>query len=397
MQFTCNHSTLPFFFMTKNIDFWHEANNNSQLLSAVSMSDLKDVASMAALRKLWNVDEISIAASILDARKRAQGKLEHAESVISDSVGVQQATSTQIAKHKSKRFDTDTPIFDLCCGIGSDLRELPAHTIGVDHDPLRCWMAQQNTCKETRCEDALGIDLSRDALVHIDPSRRNDTKRLHSLVDMQPSMKDISKIVSRCAGGCIKVSPSVNAEDMEHFDAPFELEYIEEYGRVVQGIIWFGSLALHAGGVTATSMSTQQSISSSPKLPPFGNEILGWILEPNPALERAGLHGNVACDASAFELAPGIGLLTSTENPNTHWCTAFEVLETTPLRIEKVTAALSQLGCSQVEVKTRNKTIDPNEWQKKLTTKSKGELLTVFALRLGKKRFACITRRHGSQ
>ena len=72
----------------------------------------------------------------------------------------------------------------------------------------------------------------------------------------------------------------------------------------------------------------------------------------------------------AYELAPGIGLLTVHENPNSPWFTAFEVLETTSLRIEKVAAALSILGCTQVEVKTRNKTIDPNEWQKKLTTKS---------------------------
>jgi hypothetical protein len=352
---------------------------------------------MASLRKQWNVDEITIAASILDARKRAHGKLEHAESVIADSVGMQQATSTQIAKHKSKRFNTDAPIFDLCCGIGSDLRELPSQTIGIDHDPLRCWMAQQNSGKETRCEDALTIELPQNALVHIDPSRRSGTKRLHSLDDMQPSIDDIIKIASRCAGGCIKVSPSVNAEDVEQFDMPIELEYIEEQGRVVQGNIWFGSLATHAGEVTATSMSANQSFSGVPDSPPFGNKIRSWILEPNPALERAGLHGNVASELSAYELAAGIGLLTADENPNNLWCTAFEVLETTSLRIEKVAAALSTLGCTQVELKTRNKTIDPNEWQKKLTTKSTGKLLTIFALRLGKKRVTYITHRHGSQ
>ena len=94
------------------------------------------------------------------------GKLEHAERVIADSVGVQQATSTQIAKHKSKRFESDAPIFDLCCGIGSDLCELPSQTIGIDHDPLRCWMAKQNSGKETRCEDVLAIELPQRTCSH---------------------------------------------------------------------------------------------------------------------------------------------------------------------------------------------------------------------------------------
>ena len=95
-----------------------------------------------------------------------------------------------------------------------------------------------------------------------------------------------------------------------------------------------------------------------------------------------------------LKLAPHLGLLCSEHNPDSTWFQSFEILETTPLRPEKVAKALAKLECTQVEVKTRSKTVDPNEWQKKLTTDSHGPLLTVFALRLGKKRVAVITRRH---
>jgi|TARA_B100000959_G_scaffold247498_1_gene273815 hypothetical protein len=376
-----------------NSDLWLKANANTPLLDAVHECNLEDVASMSALRKLWSVDEITIAASLLDARKRAIGKLDNANSIVSDSIGVQQATSTQIAKHKAKRFSTNEPVFDLCCGIGADLQELPAQTVGVDNNQLRCTMANFNTGKETICKDVLLMDIPSNALIHIDPSRRNETKRLHSLDSMQPSIESILAITSKVHGGCIKVSPSVNLEDLESFSVPLELEYIEERGRVVQCAIWFGSLAQNAEAVTATSMTLGKSVSGVPDFSTFTKNFAGWIMEPNPALERSGLHCNVAQELGALELAPNLGLFCIKEQRNSEWFQQFEILDTTPLRIEKVKDALAKFKCTQVEVKTRGKTINPNQWQNTLSSKSFGELLTVFALRLGKKRVAIITRR----
>ncbi len=376
-------------------DVWLRANKNIELLKAVQQSNIVDAAVMSALRKKWSIEEISVAVDLLDARKRAENKLEHANTIIADSVGVQQATSTKIARHKAMRFVSKDPIYDLCCGIGSDLAALPKQTVGVDTDSLRCWMANQNSGKNTTCEDVCLMHLPSDALIHIDPSRRRGEKRLHSLDAMQPSIEDIYKMTSRCAGGCIKVSPSVNAEDLENFPCSFELEYIEENGRVVQGVIWFGSLAHNVGQVTATSMTLRQSVTGIPKFPPFESTIRGWILEPNPALERARLHGNTGNKYGATEPSPQLGLLCSPTHPKSPWFTSFEVLATTALRLEKVAVVLKTLGCTKVEVKTRGKTVDPNQWQNELSTKSDGTLLTIFALRLGKKRIAVITRRHG--
>ena len=379
--------------LTKS-DQWLKANTNVELLEAVQACNLRDVAGMATLRKLWSMEEISIASELLQARERAVGKLDNATSILADAVGVQQATSTKIAQHKAKRFISDVPIFDLCCGIGSDLQALPLHTVGVDIDALRCTMASFNSGKETICEDVLSTEIPRESLVHIDPSRRSSTKRLHSIEAMEPNLDDLSALVKTCAGGCIKVSPAVSPEDIESFAFPYELEYIEENGRVVQGVIWFGALAINAGEVTATSMTLGTSVTSTPDSHSFNSALQGWILEPNPALERARLHGYVGNQFGATELAPNLGLLCTNSNPNSPWFTAFEILETFPLRIEKVAKGLMSEGCTQVEVKTRGKTIDPNHWQNELSSKSSGPLLTIFALRIGKKRVAVITRRH---
>jgi hypothetical protein len=393
MHFIGNRNPLPLIFMLTKSDQWLKANTNVVLLEAVQKSNLQDVSTMGALRKLWSMEEISIAGELIQARERAVGKLENATRLLADRVGVQQASSTQIAEHKAKRFISDSPILDLCCGIGSDLRALPMQTVGVEIDPLRCTMACFNSGKKTICENVLSTEIQRETLVHIDPSRRSSTQRLHSLEAMEPNIEELSGIVASCAGGCIKVSPAVNTEDLESFESTYELEYIEENGRVVQGLIWFGTLAYNAGQVTATSMTLGTSVTGTPDYPSFNSTPQGWVLEPNPALERARLHGTVGNQISATELAPNLGLLCANTNPCSPWFTPFEIITTTPLRIEKVAKQLREEGCTQVEVKTRGKTIDPNEWQNKLSSKSSGPLLTIFALRIGKKRVAVITRR----
>lgn len=379
--------------MLQKIECWKKVIKDKALLSAIKESTLDNVASMAKLRKQWDLDEITIAAELVDARNRAAGKLEYATTVVGDPIGVQQATSSAIAIHKAKRFEGHVGIVDLCCGIGADLHALPEHAIGVDIDPLRCWMASENTGKIVHCNDATLYELPSDCVVHIDPSRRNSAGRIFELDSMLPTFDDVIKITTSTAGGCIKLSPAINPEDISELSQPFEIEYIEENNRLVQGVVWYGSLTERTGQTTATSCKFGESFCGTAELPTFSTTCNQWILEPNVALERAGLHGTLGNQFSATELAPGIGLLSTTENPNSPWFTAFEIIETTSLRIEKVAKILRDLQCTQVEVKTRDKTIDPNLWQKKLNKKTSGPLLTIFALRLGKKRVALITRR----
>jgi hypothetical protein len=384
---------LRYFFMLQKIESWKKVIDDKLLLASIAGSNLEDVASMTSLRKKWSVEEIAIAAELVEGRKKARGKLDNACAIVSDSSGVQQATSSAIALHKANRFEGQVHSIDLCCGIGSDLQALPDSTIGLDNDPLRCWMAEENTGKAVRCCDARTFVLPASCVVHIDPARRNHTGRIFELDGMLPTFSEVVTIAKGTCGGCIKLSPAINREDITSLSHPFEIEYIEENNRLVQGAVWFGSLLRNEGTTIATSMRHGISYSGISEQPTFSNEVNAWILEPNVALERAGLHGTLGNELGATELAPGIGLLTSSKNPTSPWFTAFEVLATTSLRLEKVAAILREVHCTQVEVKTRGKTIDPNQWQKKLNKKSTGPLLTIFALRLGKKRIALVTRR----
>lgn len=373
---------------------WKSVLRNQVLLEAVRHCDATDVREITALRKQWSQQEIAVAIELTSARMNAQGKLDHPELLVSDLEGVQQCSSSAMAKWKSRRFADKDHVVDLCCGIGGDLRYLPKHAVGVDVSQLRCWMSRQNTNNEVVCEDARQCKGLKTAHILIDPARRDRHGRRLGLSDMKPSIQDVETICKESLGGCVKLSPAIDLEDVSNVGDSREVEYIEENGRVRQGLVWFDTLARDFQ-VTATSVSLNETVSGSVELPKLSKEIGGWIYEPNPALERAKLHGTVGNQLGLWELAHGLGLLSGDSCIDSPWLTAFEILGSTPLRLEKIAKALQDHRAGEVEVKTRGGVVNTDDWQRKLQTPANetNERLTVFALRLGTKRTAFVTRR----
>ena len=371
---------------------WEDVLQNEELLQAVQSRDTSDVATISSLRKKWSQEHIAIAIECIDAKERAKRK-GFADAFVSDRQGIEQATSLCVGTHKAKRFKSDKPIFDCCCGVGGDLITLPEHAVGVDSHALRCWMAAQNTGKTIQQQDVLTIPYDNTMLVHIDPARRTNSKRIFSLSEISPSIEQVFDIATHAEGGCIKCSPAVNPVDFEGLQHPFEIEYIEERGTLVQAAIWFGSLAYNPNQTRATNMDAGLSIAGvcDPQVP-LGT-IDSFLYEPKPSIERACLIHIIARESDAHELARGLGILSSTTHIDSKWLNAFEVIEVLPLRLEKVQSFLDGTECDTIEVKTRGQVVDPNEWQNKLRTGSSGETITIFALRIGSQHKAIVTRR----
>ena len=383
------------FSIEEQIKVWEDVTAQPELLHKVANMNFAEVSEISKLRETWSAEEVGVAIELARARKSAIGRLDNAKSIVSDVKGVQQSSSSAVAKWKAKRFEKCEQIFDACCGVGGDLLYLPEQAIGVDIDPLRCWMANQNTGKKVICEDARTCSELKTASILLDPTRRDINGRRLDIDHMQPTISEVQAICANAAGGCVKLSPAINLEDVAGIGDKREVEYIEDRGRVTQGIVWFNSLSTPEIEVTATSITSGETISGVVKAPRVSGEISSWLFEPNPALERAKLHGNLADAFGLWEPAFGLGLLCGNENIQSTWLTSFEVLETTSLRLEKVALALRNQHAGEVEVKTRGGVVDPNQWQNKLQkpASDSNERLTIFALRVGKKRMALITRR----
>lgn len=372
------------------------------------------VADLAALRKDWPQGVVAVAVENARARNRARSKLDATlvARLFADEQGVMVASSSLAAGYKAGRFaPMRAPTFDLCCGIGADAYELVRAGVAVtavDQDPVRAWMASTTA----DCESGVGDVGSPDwigritgQLVHIDPSRRDGSKRRHDYEAYRPGPATIEAIIGAAAGTCVKLGPGVDLSLLPEPEGS-HLEFISEHGRLTQALLWAGRLgataALPDGHRRATLLPSGESFSAMPGPLIEADDwydsdgpttpVLRCLYEADPTLERPGLLGPLATSLGVRPIHPAVGLLTSEHKIESPWLTTFEVLDTMPWRTKAVRSRLHELGAGVVAVKTRAKLVDPDTLQKTLRGKGDEELV-VFILKLGAKATAIIARR----
>ncbi len=388
----------------EQLDLWKRLDTPEAkpLLAAIGEGEVTDVASLAALRRDWAPDMVAGAIELARARAKARSKFPNADVMMVDVEGVEQATSHHVAEHKAKRFGSviaeSGRILDLCCGIGGDAMSLArvGEVTAVDQGPSRAWMAGRNAGCLTQVANVEELSPVSE-LFHLDPSRRaavvgGGRRRMWRYEDYQPGPAYIDRLLGGCPDGAIKLGPGVDFDVLPK-GTKREIEIINVSGSLVQAVLWCGRLAQNAGQRTATRLPEDISFTAR-----CGEEILAtaggferYLLIIDPAIERAGLTASFCRSLPIREAWPGLGILTSDEEVAGPWLRSYEVLAQSPWRMKKIKDLLRALDAGIVTVKTRGKAIDPDAVQKEL--RGDGEAaLTVFGLRLDKKRIALITR-----
>lgn len=383
---------------------WQAVANDGVLLRLAAASDPSDVASVSRLRKNYSAPQVGVALELIKARRKAIAKFPaHADALIADVAGVEQATSLTAAEHKAQRLlDAGMRgITDLCCGIGGDAMGFATaglNVVAIDRDPVRAWMAGHNAGCVSRVADAeslLDESASADTALHLDPARRTGAGRVFRLADYQPDPPTINKLLDRYPDAAVKLSPAVNlAELEEHLPdavAQGEVEFISEAGRLVQAVLWTGRLR-RPQPRTATLLVDGQThtLTGEPDEAGFGFP-QQYLYTVDAAAERAGL-------LHLFDLPaihPRLGLLTADTIVDNPWLTGFELLAELPYSAKnpkKIKAWLADHDGGIVEIKTRGKAVDPDPLQRALRG-SGSTPYTLFILRFDQRLACLITRR----
>lgn len=375
-----------------DIETWQAALADETLLCAAAATDSTEVSAVTALRKRWSAPLVAAAIELTGARRRSEGRVPDPARLVADRTGLEQATSFDVATWKAQRFrDHGAPTLDLCCGIGGDLMALApvVPVTGIDHAPLRAWMAGINADCPVRCADVLEVDRS-GHLIHLDPSRRDERTgaRRHAIDDAEPGRAFITEVTGDL-GAAIKLGPGIDPTTVPDPDAT-ELEFISRAGRLVQAVLWCGELVHTPGGRTATSLPGGVTLSGMPAPPPVVDGLDAMLHVPDPAIERAGLLGIVADDLDAGEPAPGLGLLTGPAGRKSPWMKSFDVVAVMPWRQARVRKWLADHDGGIVTVRTRGKAVDPDIEQRVLRGRGTTEF-TLFVLRLGRRIVAVVT------
>lgn len=338
-------------------------------LAGVEVTPETELRVGALLRREYPAELVTAALGQHELRRRAQGKFTRARRMFFTRAGLEQATSEVIARHRARRFAGAARVADLCCGIGGDLLALAdrREVLAVDRDPVHLRMARLNADAYGVAEgvtavhgDVRDVGLSGMDAVFIDPARRAGGQRMRA-GDCEPPLLWSISLVERVAAVGIKAAPGIAHEEVP---AGWEVEFIADRRELKEAALW--SPVLAAGTSRATILPEGHVL-----LPRPGDQVEhrdpgAFLLDPNPAVTRAGLVEDLARGLGAWKIDPRIAFLSSDEPLRTPFARTLQVLDSRPWDQKSLAARLRALDIGSVDIRRRGLAGDVEDLHRRL-------------------------------
>lgn len=351
------------------------------------------------LRKRFEPDETAALADMLGARPLAQAKFgDLASEMVYSRTAVQQATPWQVARHRSRRFSGDVALFDLGCGLGGDAMWLGPSVVGVDVDAARLAMARHNAAVAGVKFLPVRADLStlpalEADLVFADPARRDENgRRIFDVERYRPPLGLLlGRWGTRADGMAVKLHPGV---DVQTLPAGAEVEFVSLAGDLKEACLWLGAMSAH-DGTRATLLPSGMTVTGVPlAVAPEVSDVADWLFEPDAAVIRSGLVGDVAADLGLQALDRRIAYLTGTDLVESPLVTPYAVEDVMPFNGKRLRAHLREKNVGSVTIKKRGSAVDPERLRRSLDL-SGDETCVVILTRVANRPIAIVAREHG--
>ena len=369
-----------------------------------------DVArTVSQLRKAGHSPElVSAVVGQARLRVRARGKFgTFADRMLFTRAGLEQATRLAVAaQHAGRIRDAGlTTVADLGCGIGGDALGFAALGIrveAVDADEVTAAIAAYNLAPfgdavTVRHGSAEASDLSLVDAVWLDPARRtsghSETARVRP-EDYSPSLEWAFDLAARIPSG-IKLGPGL---DRAMIPDDVEAQWVSADGSTIELVLWSGALArdgvrraaLVLRGDDRWELTSATDAEDEPARP-----LGAFVHEPDGAVIRARLIGDVARSLEAGMLSEQIAYLTSDAALTSPFVSSFRVREVLPAEVRALSRALRERGIGRLEIKKRGVDIDPATFRTALKLRG-DESATLLLTRVGSKRLAILADRVGA-
>jgi SAM-dependent methyltransferase len=410
---------------------WLLSSDGQALLAEAMASDLSDAAQLrelTRLRRQATPERAAAAYEIAVLRRRAAAKFGAAERMYFTREALEQASGERIARYRAGRYQPYGTVADLCCGAGGDTLALAsvADVIGVDRDALRLAMAAANArvlglanrvrFVEADLEQTPAPDV---AAIFFDPARRSAGRRVFALSDYEPPVALARRWRGRVPAIGIKVAPSVTDQDIAALDDPaLEVEFISVDGELKEALLWHGPLAspgrratLLIGGGRRTEDEGRRTKdegrrtkdgrrktedgrrrtnddaqheahftihNSSFSSPPTLSVPSAYLYEPDPAVIRAHVIGNLAEQLGAAQIDREIAYLTADRAIGTPFARCWRVIEWLPWNLKRLRVRLRALDAGAVTVKKRGSPLDTDALARQLSSDGARALVVVL-------------------
>jgi hypothetical protein len=270
----------------------------------------------------------------------------------------------------------------------------------VDRDEVTAAVATHNLAlwPDARVElgDAADFDLSRVDGVWMDPARRTaghaDTRRLADPDDWSPSLDTVFAAATTTPTG-VKLGPGV---DRDLIPDTAEAQWTSVDREVVELALWFGPLA-RPGIRRAATVIGGHGVAELTGPADAADEAVGslgeYLYEPDGAVIRARLIGDLARSIDGRMISDGIAWVTSDRLVDTPFAQGFRVLDVLPLDVKKLAARLAADGIGTVEIKKRGVDVDPAQFRKRLRLRGGSRSATLVLTRLEDRHTAILCER----
>ena len=323
------------------------------------------------LRLSFPGDLVAAALSQLELRARAGAKLVDPSRLLLTRAGLEQASPTRVAAHRALRFVPYDRVADLCTGIGSDLLALAAvvpHVLAVDRDPTHLMLAAHNAVAHglgarvgTWLGDVEAADLSGVDAAFVDPARRNEGRRVGS-AQGSPSLAWCAALAERMPVA-VKAAPGI-----DHALVPlgWELEFVAQDADLKEAALWSPALATAARRATVIDGEAVHSMVGTGAAPAPVAAPGDWVLDPSPAVTRAGLVAELAAQVGGWQIDPMIAFLCATGPTPTPYGRWLAVEASLPWSLRALAATLRAADVGAVDLRRRGLAGDVEDIRRRL-------------------------------
>ena len=371
-------------------------------------------ASTALRRTAPDADPAHLAAALTQVRlrRRARPRLgDVVDRLLLTEDGAEQATRTVVADLRAASYAAAgaTHVADLGCGLGLDslaFARAGLAVTAVERDPVVAALARANV-------EALGLadrvrvldgDVTHDsvlsaALLHpdaayVDPARRDTadrrggrSARVSDPADWSPPWSWVEAVAARVPRTAAKVAPGV-----PHAMTPDGgcTTWTSVDGQLVEAEIAWPALTdgparrrarvVRADDVVALESAQDLDAETPPPVGPVG----AWLHEPDDAVIRAGLVGEVVDRLAGRLLDPHVAYVSTDQGTELGPLTArFAVRHALPYDLDRLRALLVDDGIGTVVVKKRATSLDVDDVRRRLRLPPAAGTAVVLLARIG--------------
>lgn len=341
-----------------------------------------DLALGTRLRRTHDVDLVAAAVTQNHLRGKAVAKLgPDAGRLYFTHDALEQATRAPVARLRAARLaEADVAaVLDLGCGIGGDLIAFARAGLrvrGVERDPVRAAIARANLAAlelpgEVVEADLADVEALPEETVFLDPARRAGRGRVFDVAAMSPPWDVVVHQLER--GAVVKTLPGL-AHDL--VPDGVEAQWVSDGGDLVEACLWGPPLA--DASRRASALPGPHELTGTGEAGDVA-AVGDWLHEPDDAVIRSGLVGELADRMGARLLDRRLAYLTSDGPAPDPLARSFRVLQELPFKEKQLRAALVAHDVGALTVKKRGIDVVPDQLIRRLKLKGSRPATVVLA------------------